>query len=196
MPYTYLIGWSKQSQYYYGCRYAKNCHPSDLWVSYFTSSNYVSLLREAFGDPDIIQIRRVFETREECVRHEARVLKRIVGRRHFINKNIAGAIISGNPTPRTELQKNSARSLMSAMSKGVWYTDGIHMKRIPFGTEPAGWVRGYPESYKQKISSTLTGRNIGRFKDKKWYNNGTIRSRYYENDVPEGWLRGWKIPTS
>jgi hypothetical protein len=30
-PYTYLIGWSNQNKYYYGVRYAKDCHPNDFW---------------------------------------------------------------------------------------------------------------------------------------------------------------------
>lgn len=38
-PYTYLIGWSKHNIWYYGKRTAKNCHPNDFWVTYFTSSN-------------------------------------------------------------------------------------------------------------------------------------------------------------
>ena len=193
MPYTYLIGWSKQNSYYYGCRYAKGSNPSDLWVSYFTSSKYVGKLRETFGDPDVIQVRRIFDTREECVNYEARVLRRIVSRPNFINKNVAGAIVGGNPTPRTTIQKDTARKLMVELSRGVWYNNGIDMKRLPEGTQPQGWVRGYPEYYKQKISSTLTGKHIGRYKNMKWYNNGTARARYEDKKAPKGWVVGWKL---
>jgi len=38
LPYTYLIGWSNLNTWYYGRRTSKNCHPSDLWQKYFTSS--------------------------------------------------------------------------------------------------------------------------------------------------------------
>ena len=38
-PYTYLIGWSNLNKFYYGVRYGKGCHPSDLWVKYFGSRN-------------------------------------------------------------------------------------------------------------------------------------------------------------
>jgi hypothetical protein len=58
IPYTYVIGWSSLQKYYYGVRYAKNCNPLDLWVSYFTSSKRVAHYREKFGEPDIIQIRK------------------------------------------------------------------------------------------------------------------------------------------
>lgn len=31
MAYTYRIGWSKLNKHYYGVRYSKRSHPSDLW---------------------------------------------------------------------------------------------------------------------------------------------------------------------
>lgn len=76
-PYTYLIGWSKLGFWYYGVRYSKNCFPSDLWVSYFTSSNTVKKFREQFGEPDVVEIRRVFEDRESAINWEHRVIKKI-----------------------------------------------------------------------------------------------------------------------
>lgn len=58
--YTYLIGWTSQSKFYYGVRYARNCTPDDLWVKYHTSSRFVAECRIEFGEPDIIEIRREF----------------------------------------------------------------------------------------------------------------------------------------
>ena len=69
IPYTYLIGWSKLNKYYYGVRYAKNCHPSDLWTKYFTSSKYVKQFREENGEPDIIEIRKTFSNIKEIKFH-------------------------------------------------------------------------------------------------------------------------------
>lgn len=189
MPYTYLIGWSHINKYYYGCRYAKNCDPSDLWVAYFTSSKYVKQLRQEYGNPDVIQIRKTFNTTKECVQHESRVLKRIVYRDNFVNKNVAGAIIGGNTTPRTEKQKQSASQLMSDLSKGSWFTDGSNMKRL-VGDPPAGWVKGYPEHYKDKISTKLSLHYQGLV----WYNNGIQRRKIKDGDAPLGWHKGWKIP--
>lgn len=40
-PYTYLVGWSQLNKFYYGVRFAKNCTPSDLFTTYFTSSSIV-----------------------------------------------------------------------------------------------------------------------------------------------------------
>jgi hypothetical protein len=76
-PYTYLIGWSKLNLWYYGARYAKNCHPSDLWVTYFTSSKYVRSLSIIKGPPDVIQIRKTFKSVNRCRVWEERVLTRL-----------------------------------------------------------------------------------------------------------------------
>lgn len=50
VPYTYLIGWSKLNKWYYGSRTAKNCHPSELWIKYFTSSKFVKEFRRLYGE--------------------------------------------------------------------------------------------------------------------------------------------------
>ena len=57
-PYTYLIGWKSLDKWYYGVRYGKGVHPSDLWVVYFTSSRHVKKFRDDHGEPDVIEIRK------------------------------------------------------------------------------------------------------------------------------------------
>ena len=88
-PYTYLIGWSKYKKYYYGVRYAKNCLPTDLWIKYFTSSLIVASTRLELGEPDIIQVRKIFVTKEQARNWETKVLKRmkVVVSELFLNKN-------------------------------------------------------------------------------------------------------------
>lgn len=94
-PYTYLIGWSNLNIYYYGVRYAKNCNPKDLWVTYFTSSKHVKRFAEMNGSPDIIQIRKIFNDAKSAILWEEKVLKRmnVLYREDFLNKNISGAIL-------------------------------------------------------------------------------------------------------
>ena len=48
-PYTYLIRFKPKGWYYFGSRYSKDCHPNDLWVSYFTSSKVVKALIQENG---------------------------------------------------------------------------------------------------------------------------------------------------
>jgi len=92
-PYTYLIGWATQHKFYYGVRYAKNCSPTDLWSKYFTSSKEVAAMKTVHGDPDIIQIRKIFLTKEHARLWENKVLRRlkVVSREDFLNKNDAPA---------------------------------------------------------------------------------------------------------
>ena len=88
-PFTYLIGWSKMNKFYYGVRYAAGCHPDELWTVYFTSSGLVKELRSEHGEPDIVNIRKTFDTVREARDWEERVLKRmkVVIREDFINQN-------------------------------------------------------------------------------------------------------------
>lgn len=77
IPYTYLIGWSKLNLYYYGVRFAKDCDPSDLWKTYFTSSKKVKALRLTSGEPDIIQVRKTFTETTKARLWESKVIKKL-----------------------------------------------------------------------------------------------------------------------
>lgn len=94
IPYTYLIGWSQYSKYYYGVRYAKGCSPEDLWVTYFTSSKLVSDYRARFGDPDIIQVRKIFTSRESAIQWEYKVLSRlnVLTEDKWLNQSVGGTV--------------------------------------------------------------------------------------------------------
>jgi hypothetical protein len=93
--YTYLIGWSKEKKYYYGCQYKKGCKPEDLWTIYFTSSKEVAKCREMFGEPDIIQIRKIFGDNVLATRlWEMKVIRRIKAakRKDFLNLRNPGGL--------------------------------------------------------------------------------------------------------
>lgn len=104
-PYTYLVGWTNLNKYYYGvrtashnttrCLYETGCHPDDLWVTYFTSSEHVKKFREEHGEPDVIQIRRTFNDAESAKKWEHKVLRRmkVVSNEQFINENVGGTPI-------------------------------------------------------------------------------------------------------
>jgi len=82
---------------YYGVRYAKNCHPSDLWVKYFTSSKRVAKYIKTHGAPDVIQIRQIFVSNnkvEAARRWEHKVLKRlnVIARNDFLNASDSKSI--------------------------------------------------------------------------------------------------------
>jgi hypothetical protein len=76
-PFTYLIGWKDINRWYYGVRYARGCHPDDLWTKYFTSSKIVQEYREKYGEPDVIKVRETFPTDTLAREWEHKVLRRM-----------------------------------------------------------------------------------------------------------------------
>jgi hypothetical protein len=123
-PYTYLIGWSTQDFWYYGVRYAQNCNPDDLWVSYFTSSKYVKEARYMYGDPDVIQIRKTFNDQKNAVLWETKVLKRlkVLKSDKWLNKNVAGKMNPGFGKENGMFGKkhtDEVKQRLSIASKGV-----------------------------------------------------------------------------
>lgn len=121
IPYTYFIKWSKTGIQYYGVRYCRNCCPSDLWTTYFTSSKYVKEYRKLHGEPDIIQIRKVFDTKEKAIIFESKFLKKVnaVKRNDFLNKT-DGKAISYNSHPKGMLGKKHTSATKEKMRGRKW----------------------------------------------------------------------------
>jgi predicted RNA-binding Zn-ribbon protein involved in translation (DUF1610 family) len=132
-PFTYLIGWSKFNKYYYGVKYSYNCHPNDLWTTYFTSSKYVLQFRQSYGEPDIIKIRKVFDSTEKAIFWEDSVIKRakLYSNERFLNKAYSGAIYYDKEVkkkmsdhakkPRSEkFKKSRSESMKKQWESGVY----------------------------------------------------------------------------
>lgn len=96
-PYTYLIKHRPTGQVYYGVRSANKVDPlEDLWNKYYTSSPRVQKLIEETGkDSFDVEVRKVFETKEQAVAWETKVLRRckVLHDARWINQNVAGYII-------------------------------------------------------------------------------------------------------
>lgn len=92
IPYTYLIGWTSLNLFYYGVRFSKNCNPDDLWRRYFTSSKFVKKIREEYGEPDVIEIRKTFLSKEDAINWEFKVIRRMkaIKDKRFLNCGIQG----------------------------------------------------------------------------------------------------------
>jgi hypothetical protein len=146
--YTYLIGWTLHNKWYYGVRYAKGCQPSELWRTYFTSSSYVHEFRSKYGDPDIIQIRKVFETKEKAILWENKVLKRmnVIYDEKWLNRTNNIAIRNGNnrvygepwnkgkSIPRTQESIEKQRATITGKKRGPYtnYNYGVSATPVVF----------------------------------------------------------------
>lgn len=96
-PYTYLIKHRPTGQVYYGVRSANKVDPhEDLWNKYYSSSPRVQRLIEETGKESFdVEVRKVFETKEQAVAWETKVLRRckVLHDVRWLNQNVAGYII-------------------------------------------------------------------------------------------------------
>ena len=88
VPYTYLLKHVPTGKFYYGCRFAEGCHPTEFWKSYKTSSKYVKELVEQYGENTFeYEIRKTFTDKQSARNWETKVLKKmnVVARSDFLN---------------------------------------------------------------------------------------------------------------
>jgi ssDNA-binding Zn-finger/Zn-ribbon topoisomerase 1 len=115
-PYTYLIKHRPTGKVYYGFRCANKTEPhEDLWKQYFTSSSKIQQLIEETGvDSFDIEIRRVFESKEQAVLWETKVLRRckVLEDDRWINQNVAGYIVPTEESRKkiSDYHKGKAKS--------------------------------------------------------------------------------------
>ena len=116
-PYTYLIGWSELDLWYYGVKFGKSADPALFWVNYFTSSKYVKSLREEFGEPDVREIRKTFESKESAAEWERKVIRRLraVFSDKWINRGNGGHEF--NPPPELRARSKTCRQKISEARK-------------------------------------------------------------------------------
>jgi hypothetical protein len=216
-PYTYLIGWSKLDKWYYGVRYSKHARTDELWVKYFTSSKHVARFRNKHGDPDVIQIRKIFETAEIAIAWEQSVLKRL-----NVEKNPRFLNAKNDTTKKPTTFPESSR-----FKKGnVPHNKGKNYKSLMTEDErKQKWGRKKTEEEKnlarirgkeyfenEDRREEWKNRSVQQFQcpikrakhlaacinhsDKIWINDGVKNKRVREEDVGkyDGWVRGRLIP--
>lgn len=161
--YTYLIGWSNYNKYYYGVRFAKDVNPEELWVDYFTSSKHVKKFRQEVGEPDIIEVRKIFDSSEKARAWEHKVLRRlkVIKNNKWLNK-------TDNCSIDPELALNGARSIpnqetrkkMKKAHEGKRLSEETKAKiSVSRMGQPSGFKRHTTESKKKlsEIGKTKTG---------------------------------------
>lgn len=84
-----LSGWAGLDTWYYGCRVARNCHPDELWDTYFTDSQRVGKFRKNYGEPDIVQVRQIFNDSLQAREWEHKVLQRldVIHKNNWLNQS-------------------------------------------------------------------------------------------------------------
>lgn len=164
MPYTYLIGWSKHNKWYYGARWSKQCHPSDLWKTYFTSSKHVKNFLKQHGNPDIVEIRKVFMDVESCKKHEERVLRKlnILKKDKWLNKNINGKFLPYGKQSPEHIFKRIQKAKQIKRMRGP-YTLSEETK-IKISKSIKGKQKLFTENHKNSIQKRLKKFNVEQIK--------------------------------
>ncbi len=129
-PYTYRVTFIPTRKHYYGVRYANGCSPSDLFVSYFTSSNEIKQLIENHGVECFeYEVRKTFTNKEEAMQWETKVLRRlnVVSNVNWINKSIPGSSPYFYRTKGTKDKDPISKYRRAESHKGlIW----IHNKQL------------------------------------------------------------------
>ena len=144
ISYTYLIGWTNQDKWYYGVRFAKNCNPNDLWTTYFTSSKYVKEFVKKHGNPDIIQIRKIFVDVNKARLWESKILKKlnIINNEKWLNK-----------TSNISFSEDCS---FRPIGK-IWINNGKKQKYIDEKENiPNGWSKGRLKFINSRIDYTVS----------------------------------------
>ena len=123
-PYCYLIGWKHLKMYYYGSEYSntsKIANPVNLWTTYFTSSKHVKEFVNKYGDPDVIEIRKIFTTAEKAIHWEYRALRKLKVRNNplwlNINEGKAPVGVAWSVERKSEKSKQVSGSLNPMYNK-------------------------------------------------------------------------------
>lgn len=137
-PFCYLIGWTVHNKWYYGVKWGKNSEPDMLWFNYKTSSKYVKQFVTLHGDPDIIQVRKTFETAESARKFEQGVLIRLNKLDKFGSNS-------------KWLNRTTNKSI-------VFHTPYIRTTEMKQALSEKARQRNVSETTRRKISAATTGR--------------------------------------
>ena len=143
-PYTYLIGWKALDKWYYGVRYGKGVHPSDLWVTYFTSSKHVKKFRELHGEPDIIEIRKTFDSIDSARNWEDKVIDRMnmVYSERFLNLAHSKAI---HPDATHNFRRGKTFDVLYGVERAKQLKKDISDRNISSKGTLKPWAERHPD---------------------------------------------------
>lgn len=194
-PFTYYLCWTSLDLHYYGVRYAIDCDPSELWTKYFTSSSYVKRLRKNYGDPDIIEVRRIFATAIEAQHWETTVLRRIKALDKINWLNCANQSIRVRKNFDRFLAPNYGYifSSVEKVNKSVqykkhkWWNNGTNQYFCELPPDDT-YRRGRLPFYNR---GSQMGADISKLK--KWFTDGTNSVFVIPGTEPAGYLSGRKV---
>lgn len=159
--YTYLIGWTAHNKFYYGARANKNSNGQDLWVTYFTSSKTVKRFRLKYGEPDVVEYRQRFQTKEEAFNWEAKVLRRmrVVKDKRFLNNTDKTMKFL---TQYWQNVSDEEREMIHATKRGQGSPRALKISKAKKG-KSNDYIKG--SNHPQAVRVTVNGIEFGCYRD-------------------------------
>jgi len=201
-PYTYLIKHRPTGKVYYGYRSANKIDPhEDLWKKYFTSSPKVQRLIEETGvDSFDVEVRKIFETKEQASNWEIKVLRRckVLNDNRWINQNIAGYIVpteesnkkisdywKGKSKPEEQIEKIRKGNI--GKNKGKVQTEEHRRKNSEAnrGSNNPRYGKEVSEETRRRISEAKKGKQVA-------HNKGVPMSEEQKQKLSEK-MKGRKV---
>ena len=131
---------------YYGVRYAEDATIESLMTTYFTSSTYVHEFIENNGMPDVVEIRKIFETKLEAKRWEDRVISKckLYKLPNWLNKGNNNGLKDVVMTDEIKRRISDRKLSNSAKrEKRIWIKRGNETLLINASESiPDGWSQG------------------------------------------------------
>ena len=162
------------NQFYYGVRYANNCHPRDLWSIYFTSSANVKKLIALYGkDSFKTEIRKTFNDANAAIAWEKRVTRKIISWPNCLNKSSWPAV-----SIESRARGNKSKSIVQEDGLTIFQKAGMTWKMKKNNVDPETGST-FAEIRKRKFNEALdrngTRAKSQEFKKKMRDNNPSKR---------------------
>lgn len=142
--YTYRIKWTSTNMSYYGVRYKRGETRENLFTTYFTSSKYVKEYIKTHGLPDVVEVRRTFDSAIKAKQWEERIIDRCQ-----LHKNPNWLNKGNNGSFKNIVMDDAMRKKISDAKKknarpgGKIYNNGTIEKMFyPTDIIPEGFVHG------------------------------------------------------
>lgn len=170
-PFAYLITSKIDGKRYYGIRFAKDADPTQLWKTYFTSSKEIRAKVKKYGaDSFTAEVRKVFETAEQAINWESKLLTRIdaASRDDWINRSNGYTALGKINTGKKKTQQywenwkkirkghtvsEETRNKIGDANRGRKQTDEANQRRREWSTGQT-----HTDEAKDKIRAAATGR--------------------------------------
>jgi hypothetical protein len=127
VPFFYVVTHKITKKRYAGIKYSIGCHPNDLWISYFTSSNFIHQIIKMEGKNIFdFQVRKTFNSITECQKYENRFLKRInaANNENWYNKHNGGKNFLYVKPGRIWVNNNKTQTLIDPAELNLYLSNG------------------------------------------------------------------------